>query len=46
MIYLRGLGKALPYHVFEKKLKDKDPEILELFPNLKETEKGKTIDEL
>ena len=46
MIYLKGLGKPLPYHVFEKRLREKDPEILGLFPNLKENEKGKTIDEL
>ena len=46
MIYLKGLGKPISYHAFEKKLREKDSEILDLFPNLKENEKGKTIDEL
>ena len=40
MIYLKGLGKPISYHAFEKKLREKDSEILDLFPNLKENEKG------
>ncbi|KAI9150728.1 putative L-amino-acid oxidase YobN [Paramyrothecium foliicola] len=47
-IYLSNFrgGSTLTYDDFNKKLKNKDPELLQLFPNLKDTEKGKTCDDL
>lgn len=47
-IYLSGYrgGTTLTYDDFDKKLKSSEAELLELFPSLKETEKGKTCDEL
>ncbi|KAK4198244.1 putative L-amino-acid oxidase [Triangularia verruculosa] len=47
-IYLseyRG-GTTLKYSDFNKKLTTKEPQLLRLFPSLKECEKGKTVDEL
>ncbi|KAI0899924.1 hypothetical protein F4806DRAFT_454423 [Annulohypoxylon nitens] len=47
-IYLSGYrgGTTLTYDQFSDKLKKRDCELLKLFPNLKEREKGKTCDEL
>lgn len=46
IIYLSGYGKTITYDEFNVLLKNKDPKLLQLFPNLKDNEKGKTIDEL
>lgn len=46
IIYLSGYGSSLTYNDFNELLKKRDPKLLSLFPNLKENEKGKTIDEL
>ena len=47
-IYLSGYkgGSKLTYNDFNTKLKDEDPELLALFPALKDSEKGKTCDDL
>jgi monoamine oxidase len=48
-IYLSGLptGKqTLTYDQFNEMLKAKDPQLMALFPNLKDEERGKTCDEL
>ena len=39
-------GTTLTYDAFNKKLQNSDSELLKLFPNLKDSEKGKTCDEL
>ncbi|KAJ8480759.1 hypothetical protein ONZ45_g15545 [Pleurotus djamor] len=49
VIYLSGMpaGKrTMSYADFDKKLIAKDPELLALFPNLRENEKGQTVDDL
>ena len=47
-IYLSGYrgGTTLTYDDFDKKLVNKEPELLKLFPGLKDSEKGKTCDQL
>ena len=47
-IYLSGYksGSNLTYNDFNTKLQDEDPELLALFPTLKDSEKGKTRDDL
>jgi monoamine oxidase len=47
-IYLSGYlgGTTLTYDEFDKKLESRDPELLELFPGLKEEEKGWSCDTL
>lgn len=43
---ISGYGKTLTYEQFNKLLKDRDPNLLKLFPGLKDQEKGHTCDEL
>lgn len=43
-IYLSSLGKTVTYDEFDKMLKQPDPELMKVFPNLKSNEKGKTCD--
>ncbi|KAK6333990.1 hypothetical protein TWF696_002501 [Orbilia brochopaga] len=47
-IYLSGYrgGTTITYDSFDDKLKKRDAELLQLFPGLKENEKGKTCDQL
>ena len=47
-IYLSGYkgGSKSTYNDFNTKLQDEDPELLALFPTLKDSEKGKTCDDL
>lgn len=45
-IYLDALQRVMTYDDFNKKLKTKDKEMLDLFPGLKPEEQGKTCDEL
>ncbi|KAH7096619.1 hypothetical protein BKA62DRAFT_775029 [Auriculariales sp. MPI-PUGE-AT-0066] len=48
-IYLSGLPegqRTLSYNEFDQKLRDKDHELLALFPDLLDEERGKTCDEL
>lgn len=45
-IYISGLGRSISYNDFDKKLEEKDPELLALFPGLTELERGKTCDQL
>jgi monoamine oxidase len=47
-IYLSGYkgGSKLTYDDFNAKLQNEDPELLALFPTLKDSEKGKTCDDL
>ncbi|KAK0753000.1 hypothetical protein B0T18DRAFT_357088 [Schizothecium vesticola] len=47
-IYLSGYrgGTTLTYDEFDAKLVNKEPELLKLFPGLKDAEKGKTCDDL
>ena len=47
-IYLSNYcgGTTLTYDAFNEKLQTSEPELLKLFPNLKDSEKGKTCDEL
>ncbi|KAF7171031.1 hypothetical protein CNMCM5623_003517 [Aspergillus felis] len=48
-IYLSGLPegqRTMVYDDFDTKLKNQDPDLLALFPNLKPNEKGKTCDDL
>lgn len=46
IIYLSTYGKTITYDQFNQLLISKDKELLKSFPNLKEDEKGKTIDQL
>ena len=45
-IYISGLGRSILYDDFDKMLKNRDEELLALFPGLKDDEKGQTCDEL
>ncbi|KAH6659236.1 hypothetical protein BKA67DRAFT_509745 [Truncatella angustata] len=45
-IYISGYGKTLTYDKFNQLLKDEDPDLLKLFPGLKDNEKKKTCDDL
>lgn len=45
-IYISGYGKTLTYKSFTEKLEKKDADLLRLFSNLKDTEKGKSVDQL
>ncbi|KAI0869299.1 amine oxidase [Hypoxylon argillaceum] len=45
-IYLSGYGTTMTYEDFNRKLVEREPKLLSLFPNLKESEKGKTCDDL
>ncbi|KAI1658254.1 hypothetical protein F4813DRAFT_357865 [Daldinia decipiens] len=46
-IYISGYGKTMMYKGdFDQRLKNSDPKLLGLFPGLKDSEKGKTCDEL
>lgn len=46
-IYISSLGRVISYADFDAKLKAEDPELLALFPGLKESEKKKkTCDDL
>lgn len=45
-IHIAGLGKTLPYAEFNERLTNMCPELLKLFPGLKDDEKGKTVDQL
>jgi monoamine oxidase len=46
IIYLSTYGKTITYDEFNKLLCNKDPALLNCFPNLRDNEKGKTIDML
>ena len=46
IIYLSTYGKTITYDQFNTLLCDKDPDLLRCFPNLRDNEKGKTIDTL
>ncbi|CAG9955630.1 unnamed protein product [Clonostachys rosea f. rosea IK726] len=47
-IYLAGYrgGTTLTYYDFNEKLRQRDPDLLSLFPNLHNNEKGQTVDGL
>lgn len=46
LIYLSTYGKTITYAEFNRLLRDRDPGLLQCFPDLKENERGKTIDAL
>lgn len=46
IIYLSTYGKTITYSAFNALLLSQDPGLLRCFPNLKDSEKGKTIDTL
>lgn len=46
IIYISTYGIAITYDEFNKLLTTNDTKLLKSFPNLKENEKGKTIDQL
>lgn len=45
-IYISGYGKTLAYKDFNEMLGNRDPDLLRLFPGLKDKEKGLSCDEL
>lgn len=45
-IYISSFGRTLTYDEFNLMLSKSDPDLLKLFPRLKDCEKGKTCDEL